>query len=149
MAKGLKLSGFEINLREELGEVRYQMISDHLKAETGYTLEELEVGITIVKMDFGCAMQHILTGLRGCYIHGSKQLWLRNTENSETIIHEFVHVAQWRRKGIINAFQKRLTSFANIMANNGFMFFYSCDYYEREARNIAKKYLRINNINED
>jgi|GEM_PF-4726325 len=149
MAKELKLSGYEINLRMELGETRYQMISDHLEAEVGHSLEELEVGITVIKMDFGCAMHHILTGLRGCYIPKDKQLWLRNTENSETIVHEFVHVAQRKRTGVKNSFKAKLTSFANIMMMAGVPWFYRWDYYEEEARQVAAKYLRVNNIKED
>lgn len=149
MAKQLQLSGYEINLRKELGEERYQMISNHLETEVGYNLDELQEGIAIIKMDFGCAMHHILTGLRGCYIPKDKQLWLRNTENSETIVHEFVHVAQRKRTGVKNSFKAKLTTFANIMMMAGVPWFYRWDYYEEEARQVAAKYLRVNNIQED
>lgn len=149
MAKELNLSGYEINLRTELGETRYQMISEHLEKEVGCTLEELEKGITVIKMDFGCAMHHILTGLRGCYIPKQKQLWLRNTENSATIVHEFVHVAQRRRSGVKNNFKAKLTTFANAMMMMGVPWFYRWDYYEEEARQVAAKYLQVNNIQED
>lgn len=143
MTRNIQLRGNIINLRGELGYSKYEKISNFLKNEVGYSLEELEREITIVKIGFVCSAEAINMDIKGLYIRNNKQLWLKDTNDTEVIVHEFVHVAQFKRNGFKAKLKAKLTTFSNIMIRLGIKWFYYHDYYENEARMVADKYKQM------
>lgn len=138
----VNLKGNPISLKEKLGQDRYEDISNFFKRELGCSLEELEKGVKVIKMDFSSSLECLAHSVGGFYSRREKEVWITDEENLETLVHEFTHVHQHRRKGVISIIKKKINILANkrLLDNNKYLL-YLIDPWEMEARRMASKYL--------
>lgn len=135
------LKGNPISLKEKLGKNRYDDISRFFQQELGTTLEELEKGVKVIKMDFFSSLECLAISIGGFYSRREKEVWIIDENNFETLVHEFTHVHQHRRKGVISIIKKKINILANkrLLDNNKDLL-YLIDPWEMEARRMASKY---------